>query len=178
MKQVKGLFISLFVGLLTVSFASPAIYVEDRGFDYSIDNLSNYVHDTENDQFIDVPTYVYFESPTVDGALRLHFTTDNTFNTDIPVMFVTVPEASDGLADIVELDLTGLNANSPKGIDIAVADMSLEEVMDCYLTKFQDLNYSVTKLDEKSYTISQLNSSYEVSFIEASDAITISIKGI
>jgi len=181
MKYISALIVSL---LVAVSFASPAsIYIDDSRFDYSLDSLTTeadsytgysttYDYDSEENIAIDVPVYVYFENPTVDGALRIHFATEDTFSTDTPVMFVSVPDDSDGLGDISELDIS---ANKTEDISIAVADMNLNEVLDCYLTKFEELGYQVSQLENNNYSITLLNSTYLIDFVEGVGSVTVSI---
>lgn len=170
--------LTLVFALLAVSFAAPAIYVDDRGFDYSEEVLSSFVFDGETDQYMNIPMYVHFESPTVDGALRIHFSTEDNFHTDIPVLLVNVPKASDELNDLVELDFQGNNANSPNALTIEITDLTLVEAIEGYVTKFQELNYDVAQLDSTTYTIEQLNSSYQVSFVEDGGSVKVSISGI
>lgn len=175
--------------ILAVSFAAPSqIYIDDLDFDYSLDALVSsaesykgystvYDYNSDDNQAENVPVYIFFDTATVDGALRIQVDTEDIFDSEM-IVYATVPNGSNSVEELsAGIEVIEQN-NKDVGINLSIQDQSLEDVLAGYLGNFEALNYDISPLGNNLYQLSQLDSIYNVLFVQKADIIEIKIFGL
>ena len=193
---MKNVFLTLsalsIAALFSFSLAiTSKIYIDDFDFDYSLDSLTTtsnsyngfsqaFDYDSANNQAENVPTYLHFDAVKPSGELRLYISTSNRFNTIVPTVNVTVPDAAHALSDLkghLKL-ITHSVKNINTGLEMTFVNTTAQDILSYYQSVMQTLNYELSGLSESGFEAHLKDSAYAVSVEEVSGKVQVVIKGM